>query len=73
MAGFVRIGGLVMVLLAVAFIGFSLGSSSAAAPVTVGIDFNTADNTSTSVGAIQTCLEVASGGTYTVDVYVQNV
>ena len=47
--------------------------SSAAAPTTVGIDFNIADNSATSVGAIQTCLEVPSGGTYTLDVYVQNV
>ena len=48
-------------------------SSSAAAPVTVGIDFNTADNTAMTVGAINTCLEVASGGSYTLDVYVGNV
>src|SRR5438445_12670829 len=47
--------------------------SSAAGPTTVGIDFNTADNTATSVGAITTCLEVPSGGSYTLDVYVQNV
>jgi hypothetical protein len=40
---------------------------------TVGIDFLTTDNTSTTVGTIVTCLEVASGATYTLDVYVQNV
>ena len=47
--------------------------SSAAGPVTVGIDFLTTDNTSTTVGTIVTCLEVPSGGSYTFDVYVQNV
>jgi hypothetical protein len=39
----------------------------------LAIDFATADNSSTSVGAIQTCLEVASGAAYTVDVDLLNV
>src|SRR5450759_347394 len=41
----------------------STTSAAVGDPVTVGIDFLTADNTSTSFGAIQTCLEVPSGGT----------
>ncbi len=69
---------LMMALLAAAFIWLSLGNATpnvatAAAPVTVGIDFLTTDNTSTTAGTIVTCLEVPSGGSYTLDVYVQNV
>ncbi|HEY8768856.1 MAG TPA: hypothetical protein VIP09_16625 [Dehalococcoidia bacterium] len=47
--------------------------SAQVGPTTVGIDFLTTDNTSTTVGVIVTCLEVPSGGSYTFDVYVQNV
>src|SRR5438445_4697852 len=64
--------------LAAAFIWLSLGNATpnvatAACPVTMGIDFNTGDNTAMTAGAIQTCHEVASGGSYTFDIYVQNV
>src|SRR5437879_1600892 len=59
--------------LALMVAGGSALRSSAAGPTTVGIDFNTADNTALTAGAITTCHEVASGGSYVFDVYVQNV
>jgi hypothetical protein len=43
------------------------------ASTSLAIDFATADNSSTSVGSIQSCLEVASGADYTVDVDILNV
>ena len=43
------------------------------ASTSLAIDFATADNSSTSVGAIQTCLEVGPGADYTVDVDILNV
>ncbi len=64
-AGMLGIGGLMVA-----------AGSGAAGPATVTIvtiDFNTGDNTATSVGAISTCQEVAPGATYTADVIVQNV
>src|SRR3990172_11427740 len=38
--------------------------------VSIEIDFAVSDNSDSRVGAIQTCLEVASGGAYTLDVII---
>ena len=51
----------------------SRSSHASDASTSLAIDFATSDNSSTSVGTIQNCLEVASGATYTVDVDIVNV
>jgi hypothetical protein len=49
------------------------GTTQASPGVTIGVDVNTAGNTATSLGSVDSCISVATGDTFDVDIFVKDV